>query len=100
MQKAGGRDPNSETVKIADAAGGVQSLHRAVAILQSVAGARLGIGLAELSKELGLHSSTTFHLAKTLVTLGLMRQDPKASDIGLVRSCSAWHPARWTNLNC
>ncbi len=78
MQKAGGRDPNSETVKIADAAGGVQSLHRAVAILQSVAGARLGIGLAELSKELGLHSSTTFHLAKTLVTLGLMRQDPES----------------------
>jgi len=78
MQKAGGGDTNSETVKIADAAGGVQSLHRAVAILQAVAGARPGIGLAELSKELGLHSSTTFHLAKTLVTLGLMRQDPES----------------------
>jgi DNA-binding IclR family transcriptional regulator len=78
MQKAGGREANSETVKIADAAGGVQSLHRAVAILQAVAGARPGIGLAELSKELGLHSSTTFHLAKTLVTLGLMRQDPES----------------------
>jgi DNA-binding IclR family transcriptional regulator len=78
MQKAGGGDTNPETAKIADAAGGVQSLHRAVAILQAVAGARPGIGLAELTKELGLHSSTTFHLAKTLVTLGLMRQDPES----------------------
>ncbi|MCK0209732.1 IclR family transcriptional regulator [Starkeya koreensis] len=58
--------------------GGVQSLHRAMAILQSVARARQGIGLAELSKEVGLHSSTTFHLAKTLVTLGLMRQEPES----------------------
>lgn len=78
MQKAGGRDANPETGKIVDAAGGVQSLHRAVAILQSVARARQGIGLAELSKEVGLHNSTTFQLAKTLVTLGVMRQEPES----------------------
>lgn len=63
---------------IVGATGGVQSLHRAMAILQAVARARQGIGLAELSKEVGLHSSTTFHLAKTLVTLGLMRQEPES----------------------
>ena len=31
--------------------------------------------MAELSKLVGLHNSTTFHLAKTLVTLGYMRQE-------------------------
>jgi DNA-binding IclR family transcriptional regulator len=65
-----------ESRKVVDAPGGVQSLHRAVAILQSVARSRHGIGLAQLSKEVGLHSSTTFQLAKTLVTLGMMRQEP------------------------
>lgn len=63
-------------VKGADAAGGIQSLHRAFAILQAVVHSREGIGLADLSKEVGLHTSTTFHLAKTLVTLGVIRQEP------------------------
>jgi IclR family transcriptional regulator, KDG regulon repressor len=54
----------------------VQSLGRAFAILEEVARDRHGIGLAELSKRLGLHSSTTFHLAKTLVSLGYIRQEP------------------------
>ena len=31
--------------------------------------------MAELSKLVGLHNSTTFHLAKTLVSLGYMRQE-------------------------
>jgi IclR family KDG regulon transcriptional repressor len=55
--------------------GGVQSLGRAFSILEEVARHREGIGLAELSKLVGLHNSTTFHLAKTLVTLGYMRQE-------------------------
>jgi DNA-binding IclR family transcriptional regulator len=55
--------------------GGVQSLGRAFAILEEVARHREGIGLAELSKLVGLHNSTTFHLAKTMVTLGYMRQE-------------------------
>ncbi len=54
----------------------MQSLGRAFAILEEVARDRHGIGLAELSKRLGLHSSTTFHLAKTLVSLGYIRQEP------------------------
>lgn len=54
---------------------GVQSLGRAFAILEEVARHREGIGLADLSKLVGLHSSTTFHLAKTLVTLGYVRQE-------------------------
>ena len=54
---------------------GVQSLGRAFAILEEVARHRQGIGLAELSKLVGLHNSTTFHLAKTLVSLGYLRQE-------------------------
>jgi IclR family transcriptional regulator, KDG regulon repressor len=55
--------------------GGVQSLGRAFAILEEVARHRDGIGLADLSKQVGLHNSTTFHLAKTMVSLGYMRQE-------------------------
>jgi DNA-binding IclR family transcriptional regulator len=55
--------------------GGVQSLARAFAILEQVARHRDGIGLAELSRLVGLHNSTTFHLAKTLVSLGYLRQE-------------------------
>jgi len=55
--------------------GGVQSLGRAFAILEQVARHRDGIGLAELSHLVGLHNSTTFHLAKTLVSLGYLRQE-------------------------
>lgn len=55
--------------------GGVQSLGRAFAILEEVARHREGIGLAELSKLVGLHNSTTFHLAKTMVSLGYLRQE-------------------------
>jgi len=54
---------------------GVQSLGRAFAILEEVARHREGIGLADLSKLVGLHNSTTFHLAKTMVSLGYVRQE-------------------------
>jgi DNA-binding IclR family transcriptional regulator len=54
---------------------GVQSLGRAFAILEAVARHREGIGLADLSKLVGLHNSTTFHLAKTMVSLGYLRQE-------------------------
>jgi IclR family KDG regulon transcriptional repressor len=54
---------------------GVQSLGRAFSILEEVARHREGIGLADLSKLVGLHNSTTFHLAKTMVSLGYMRQE-------------------------
>ena len=54
---------------------GVQSLGRAFSIIEEVARHREGIGLADLSKLVGLHNSTTFHLAKTLVSLGYLRQE-------------------------
>jgi len=54
--------------------GGVQSIARAFAIAEEVARNREGIGLAELSKRVGLHNSTTFHLVKTMVQLGYVSQ--------------------------
>ncbi len=54
--------------------GGVQSIGRAFAILEEVARNRDGIGLSELSKRVGLHNSTAFHLVKTMVSLGYLRQ--------------------------
>lgn len=64
--------------------GGVQSIGRAFTILEEVARNREGIGLAELSKRVGLHNSTTFHLVKTMVSLGYLRQikDGKRYRIG------------------
>ncbi|WP_244540598.1 IclR family transcriptional regulator [Hyphomicrobium sp. CS1BSMeth3] len=56
---------------------GVQSLGRAFGIIEVVARHRDGIGLADLSRLVGLHNSTAFHLAKTLVSLGYIRQEPE-----------------------
>ena len=66
------------------AGGGVQSIARAFSILEEVARNREGIGLADLSKRVGLHNSTTFHLVKTMVSLGYIRQikDSKRYRIG------------------
>jgi IclR family transcriptional regulator, KDG regulon repressor len=61
------RDPGKER-------GGVQSIERAFAIAEEIARNREGIGLAELSKRVGLHNSTTFHLVKTMVQLGYVSQ--------------------------
>ena len=52
--------------------------------MEEIARNRDGIGLAELSKRVGLHNSTTFHLVKTMVSLGYVRQmkDSKRYRIG------------------
>lgn len=55
--------------------GGVQSLERAAALLDAVAACRDGIGLTELSAQVGLNTSTAFHLIKTLVALGFVVQE-------------------------
>ena len=64
--------------------GGIQSLERAFAILEEVARNREGINLADLSKAVGLHNSTTFHLVKTMAQLGYVGQarDSKRYRIG------------------
>ncbi len=93
-KSAAKRSPRTETVVQAseprdadagdDKRGGVQSLARAFSILEEVARSRDGITLAELSRKVGLHNSTTFHLVKTMVSLGYIRQikDDKRYRIG------------------
>lgn len=57
--------------------GGIQSVNRAVDIIDCVAKRPDGIGLAELSIGLGLNKSTAFHLIKTLEGAGLVAQNPE-----------------------
>jgi IclR family acetate operon transcriptional repressor len=56
--------------------GGIQSIERAIAILEVVASDSGAVTLAEISAQLGLHNSTVFHLIKTLATLGIVEQFP------------------------
>lgn len=54
--------------------GGIQSLSRAFALLEVIARCPEGIGLSDVCRATGLHSSTGFHLVKTMVGLGYVRQ--------------------------
>ena len=69
---------------VAECGKGLAQLAVAAPGRRDFARSRDGIGLAELSKRVGLHNSTTFHLVKTLVSLGYVRQlqDNKRYRIG------------------
>lgn len=54
--------------------GKIQSLMRAAGILDAVARQPEGISLAEVAGEVGLNTSTAFHLIQTLVNLGFLTQ--------------------------
>jgi IclR family transcriptional regulator, KDG regulon repressor len=71
-------DTDTKLAEPAKERAGIQSIERAFAILEEVARHRDGIGLAELAKRVGLHSSTPFHLVRTMVQLGYVNQ-PKDS---------------------
>jgi DNA-binding IclR family transcriptional regulator len=77
------RDPSSDA-RSDNEPTRIQSLERAFAIMEEIARNRDGISLAELSKRVGLHSSTTFHLVRTLAGLGYVRQvkDSKRYRVG------------------
>lgn len=66
--------PREEKPALEKEQGGVQSIARAFSIAEEIARNREGISLAELSKRVGLHNSTTFHLVKTMVQLGYVSQ--------------------------
>ena len=76
MTEAAAKKPKKEP--------GIQSIRRAFAILEAVALSPAGFSLAELSKRVGLHTSTTFHLTKTMVSMGILQQDEqtKAYHVG------------------
>ena len=53
----------------------IQSLQRGLGILEIIAKKQFGVTTAEVSREIGLHTSTTFHLLRTLTSLGYLAQD-------------------------
>ncbi|MDT8307112.1 MAG: IclR family transcriptional regulator [Anaerolineae bacterium] len=56
----------------------VQSLSRAIAILHAFNHQNPELGVTEISKLVGLHKSTTFRLLSTLISEGLVTQDPES----------------------
>jgi DNA-binding IclR family transcriptional regulator len=63
--------------------GRVQSLDRALDILEALAGAGRGIGIVDLSARVGLHASTVHRLLATLVMRGYARQSPRSQRYSL-----------------
>ncbi len=53
----------------------IQSLQRGLSILEYVSRRGEGVTMAEISRHVGLHTSTTFHLVRTLSALGYLHQD-------------------------
>lgn len=66
----------------------VQSLRRAVSILRTFAIDTPELGVTEISNRVGLHKSTTFRLLSTLISEGLVSQNPETGryrlGVGLV----------------
>ncbi len=55
--------------------GTIQSLERGLRILEFVGRRGPGVSMAEIARDAGLHTSTAFHLLRTLVLLGYVIQD-------------------------
>ena len=53
----------------------VQSIDRGFTILEAIARSDRPLALAEISRRIGLHTSTTFHILRTLSVLGCIKQD-------------------------
>ncbi len=68
------RPSQPKPIAVKRESGGIQSIERAISIVDLVASNPDGISLAELSTEMGLNNSTVFHLVKTLDKLGVVAQ--------------------------
>jgi DNA-binding IclR family transcriptional regulator len=53
----------------------IQSLQRGLSILEIIGKNGAALSMAGVSRAIGLHPSTTYHLLRTLTTLGYLRQD-------------------------
>jgi DNA-binding IclR family transcriptional regulator len=81
----------------------IQSLHRGLSILELIAGNPAGLTMAEVSRQIGLHTSTTFHLMRTLAALGYLTQEDgtKLYRVGprvFQLAASAWSEVQLFNL--
>lgn len=66
-----------------EASGTVQSIERALSLLEAMGDSRGEVGLAELSKRVSLHASTTHRILATLVGRGYARQNPDSGRYAL-----------------
>jgi DNA-binding IclR family transcriptional regulator len=71
--------------------GSVQSVARALTLLDALGESRSEIGVAELSKQIGFHVSTAHRLLATLIAQGYARQNPETGRYGL--GAKAFHLA-------
>jgi DNA-binding IclR family transcriptional regulator len=69
----------------------VQSVTRALTLLDALGGSRGEVGIAELSKQVGFHVSTAHRLLATLIAQGYARQNPETGRYGL--GAKAFHLA-------
>ena len=74
------------------------TLSKGLAILETLAGMKSGIGVSDLSREMGLTKSNTFRLLQTLAALGYVRREP---DKSYAATLKAWQVGRSVveNLN-
>ena len=75
----------------AAATGGVQSIARALTLLEALADQHGDIGIAELSRRVCLHVSTAHRILGTLVNRGYVRQSPETGRYAL--GAKAFHIA-------
>jgi len=69
----------------------VQSVARALTLLDALGESRSEVGIAELSKQVGFHVSTAHRLLATLIAQGYARQNPETGRYGL--GAKAFHLA-------
>jgi IclR family transcriptional regulator, KDG regulon repressor len=82
----------------------IQSLQRGLGILELIAKNGSGVTTAEVSRKIGLHTSTTFHLLRTLTILGYLTQDEttRAYHVGskvFQLAASAWTEIQIINIS-
>ncbi len=76
----------------------IQSLQRGLGILEIVAKNGTGVTMVEVSREIGLHTSTTFHLLRTLTALGYLVQDERTKQYHLGSKVFHLAASAWTEV--
>lgn len=76
----------------------IQSLQRGLGILELIAKDGTGVSMADVSRKIGLHTSTTFHLLRTLTTLGYLVQDETTRKYRLGSKVFQLAASAWTEV--
>ncbi len=76
----------------------IQSLQRGLTILELIALKGKGATTAEVSRQIGLHTSTTFHLLRTLTSLGYLVQDEATREYRLGSKVFHLAASAWTEV--